>query len=228
METSCQRFRERGDETGDDLARHAADCGECRAWMRARERQVEALRSLARLAAPPELETRIHGGSSSESPRPSAAEPSAQRELEEAAARPGVAAVQGLHRLNAPTVLLRLVSEELVDPERARLRRFAGDLERARAPHELEHRLAAELEPRRTRRLTWVPLATLAAAGLLVWLGPFRGAVGPGSTRDLEIVRVDAGDPRLSPLARDLASAWSGGFAWTGGLDGVQGPRDAR
>jgi hypothetical protein len=126
-------------------------------------------------------------------------------------------ATQARHR--APAVLERLVAEELSDPQAARARRFAGDLERTGAPGALARRLsrsvdAGRSEPLRVVRRRWIPASAVAAAAVLA-LTLFVLRDRPERGRPFT---VHYGRPAApSPLAASLVDGWTGGFLAAGG-----------
>lgn len=144
---------------------HLTRCGECREWVRA-----QVLASLPRLPAPPELDERLLTEYGLESST--------------------VLALQALTSHPAPSVLDRLVAEELEEPALHRTKRFT-DLEKMRAPDQLA--LALERSLRRSTQVRrWIPVfGALAAASLLVWFT--AGGYAPSGNRDgarpFEVVR---------------------------------------
>ena len=225
------------------LEPHIAGCGECRAWVRSVEAQVRLFRSVSPRPAPAELEARVVRRAdvvledrladllSSLPAVPAPAELDARVATDLAEERGGedlapeetlaperLTRQEGLLRSlsiqPAPSVLDRLVAEELAAPERHRVERFTA-LERREAPASLERRLDRSLRWRTARRALAGPLATLAAAGLLVWVAVQGDAVMAGDPpvvesterpRPFRVVRVTRAD-ELSPLARGLMGA---------------------
>lgn len=170
------------------------------------ERALDALRSLARLAPPQQLDVAL------EAPLADAAPPSA----------PG--------RAPAPRVLDRLVNEELVDPAKARVRRHVGGLRRLRAPEDLAPRLAARMRaqaaaaddrpfaglsgPREgsaDRRARWIVVAAMLAV-LAVLPITLRDSEPQVKTRPF-VVEQAAGLDALSPMARSLLDSASSGLS---------------
>jgi len=82
-----------------------------------------------------------------------------------------VQAVRALDQLSAPSVLDRLVEEELARPLEARTARFAGDLEPLRAPRRLDSHVVAHARGRLVARRWLAPAVALAAATVLAWIG---------------------------------------------------------
>jgi hypothetical protein len=218
---------------------HLEACAGCAAWFERQQRIADAIGSLARLPAPAELRTRCASelaaarrerlvggilGTLDRVPAPAGLEQRLRGNFAaqeaEAAAREGRAgdrpllagALAGLARRDVPAVLDRLVSEELADPTAARARRFAGDLERRRAPFELERRVRLRVLGRDGARgllRIFVPVAL--AAGLLAVAAQrwSRDAERKGS--HLEVVELSS-LTELEPVARDLLAALGGGM----------------
>jgi hypothetical protein len=160
-------------ELGETERAHLRACLDCSFWLERTRRVTGALRSLPRASAPGILTDRVFD--------PHPAESGA------------VAAVLGgLSRRTAPTVLDRLVAEELVDPARSRSRRFVGDLERQSVPLALDERVpgpggnaapgAVAARRRRSALLRLVPMIGLAAAVTLMWLSVRPRVGGPDPT----------------------------------------------
>lgn len=144
---------------------HLTRCGECREWVRAR-----ILASLPRLSAPPELDERLP--------------------TECGLASSSVLALQALTSYPAPAVLDRLVAEELEEPALHRTNRFT-DLEKMRAPDQLELALEHSLQRSALVR-RWIPVfGALAAASLLVWFtaGGYTPSGNHDAARPFEVVR---------------------------------------
>ena len=131
-------------------------CAECTAWAQRQVRLTQALGGLERLAAPEQLEDRLF-------------------DTDELDARPTAELLRGLAGGSAPSVLDRLVEEELADPAGQRARRFIGDLERLSAPAALGERLpdvqisAIAEVPRRKSTRMFALVGVAAAACVLVW-----------------------------------------------------------
>lgn len=181
---------------------HAATCAECRAWWERQCRLVSALRSLPRLSAPAELDRR--------------AQP---RELSETCTR---VVLEHLRVLHAPSVLDRLVREEIEGQPGTTVRRFANELERHAAPAALDERLqsvvaddesARDVEaPRapRSRRAWWLAAGGTLAAGLL-GIVAYQSFAGTPRYR-FEVVEIDAAELRAqSPFGFSFANGLTGG-----------------
>lgn len=115
----------------------------------------------------------------------------------------------------APEVLERLLDEELRAPERQRVERFSGSLERLRAPAALAERLGSAVRRRALVRLVLGPLATLAAAGLVVWIAVRRGEPERRPYR-FEVIQASSLEG-IDPMARLLAESLGGGAREPGG-----------
>lgn len=202
---------------------HGATCADCRAWWERQCRLASALRSVARVRAPDELDRRT--------------EP---RELSAACAR---AVLDHLRVLHAPSVLDRLVREEIDGQPGTTVRRFAGDLERHAAPASLDARVrerdfaagrepgaaasaaprerrgeravGAAASPQRGKRAWWVVTSGALAAGLLgIWSYSVLVAPGqrPARSHRFEVVEIDAAQLReQSPFGFGFANGLTGG-----------------
>jgi hypothetical protein len=225
MNPSCQDVRDRlleSDSSASDdasLSAHLATCSECAEFARRarqirvslsqlprveapreldglvvaatqtgfqQERAVAALSSLARLPAPEELPAKLD-----------------RRALEEPTVRP-----------RAPAVLDRLVDEDLRDASAAMARRFAGRLDRRRAPPALRERVeesafsVLRTETNRRNVVGAAALVLLLASGGW-WL---RRHAAPAESADFGFeVRYEAGFGGLDPMARNLLGGLSGG-----------------
>jgi hypothetical protein len=225
------------------------------------DRAVAALAALGRLRAPDALDGRVldrHSpGNTRARHEPSELDAEArehalregeldERELDaldELAERELDAAPPGDEgRLHVPHVLDRLVDEELREPSKALVRRFAGRLPRLSAPAELDervHRMLAtgELAGPRANRWpsanAWMLRAAAlfvlfgAGVGVLVWaLG--RTANNPsGRAQGLLAVRIERvhSAAELTPEARALIGGITGGLSefTVGSSDGENG-----
>lgn len=205
------------------LPEHLAQCAACRDWSRRIGIQAELLASLPKIEAPDALRDAVYGelafselriaravSSLEQCPAP----PALEARVAELLAEGGLAAssIEGLDRARAPTVLERLVDEELAHPQAHRAERFVGGLEPALAPSRLEGRLARWGGTRSSPRLRRLGAAAATlAAGLFLFL-VLRDGRGPGGhERRLPLVPA-SGPEELDPLARGLALAL-GGFA---------------
>jgi hypothetical protein len=171
------------------------------------ERIVRGLQILSRLHAPAALESALFDAGSSALEERNAA-PGDERRGESQAR-----ILRTLDLLQAPSVLDRLVDEELRAPSAHRADRFSGNLERLSAPGVLERRIGSSLRRSNFLRLFAGPVATLAAAGLVVWIS-VRSGQDSAARREysFRVVHVSSLD-ELDPLARTLAETLSGGVA---------------
>ena len=241
---ACERFRSEWlEHVLDEAVRatleapgsHAASCGACAEWLKARRFQVELLGALERRTLPGTLDEAIAADLAGAGDGVNASVEEALRDLPRQSAPAELDALVGadLARLarpqdverdpaanvktlsvldfpQVPAVLDRIVDEELARPGLHRAERFVGNLERVPAPAELDGRVAGLFRTRRIPRLAGV--ATLAAAALVVWLsgGTSEPAAAP---RRLQVVYVDAAEASLSPFAQGLAASLAGGVA---------------
>lgn len=236
MNQACKAFRVEwlGGETG---STHASECPACASWMDSSRRMVAALARLERVPAPVELVARVElelaGDRSRRLQRvlnsfvrrgaPAALDERLSEFLGVNGARvderrgpPKAEVLRALEVHSAPDVLERLLSEELEAPERQRVERFSGTLERMRAPAALAERIGSVVRRRALGRLVLGPLATLAAAGLVVWIAVRRGEPEPRRYR-FEVVQAASLDG-IDPLARALAESLNGGASPPGGV----------
>jgi hypothetical protein len=112
-------------------------------------------------------------------------------------------------------VLERLVDEDLRNSSGALARRFAGRLERQRAPRVLRERLQRSawtlLRPTAARRglFTAAALVVLLVAGGL-W---YERRTAPPQAKDLGFeIRYESGLDAMDPMARALVGGLSGGI----------------
>ena len=222
------RFREGG--TSPEVEAHLASCGACSSFRKRLRAQARALAYLARyLEVPAELDGRVvatlHAGHRQDR---------AARAVETLADRRAPAELEhaveallerpfDLKGQLAPSVLDRLVEEDLRDPQKALAVRMLGVLRRKRAPALLGRRLAASLRSRgpgarkpRSSAAVGALVGLACAASLAVWLGlrgAGDGALGPGggaveSGYDFELVELDPAQPdaklRLARLAAQI------------------------
>lgn len=186
-------------------AGHGATCAACLAWWERQRRLVGALRSLPRLSAPAALDRRTQ-----------------PRELSETCTR---VVLEHLRVLHAPSVLDRLVREEIEGQPGTTVRRFANELERHAAPAALDARVqlagaqadarsaaaqrVAESAPR-SRRAWWFAAGGALAAGLL-GLVTYQSFAGTPRYR-FEVVEIDAAGLRAqSPFGFGFANGLTGG-----------------
>jgi hypothetical protein len=181
MSSPCRDCQERliahaGDRSAfePDLAQHVNACEACASFARRSERQVSALAGLERRVAPVELDGRVvaacHGGHRQER---ATAQLRALNRWSVPAELDARVLDQERERIareasKAPSVLDRLVDEDLRDPPKALAQRFAGRLERLRAPGVL--RVRVERTAGNRFSLGRRRLRVLAAASLLVVL----------------------------------------------------------
>lgn len=201
MDQACQNFRSRwleqvldvGERTG--RATHLDACAGCQAWVGGAHAQITALAQLPRRTAPAQLEQRLFP-----------LEAAALAGTEERARR-----LSELQPQTAPAVLERLVQEELLAPEAARARRFAGDLSRHVPPPSLEQRVFP-LRPsgRPSRRTLSLALCAAAAASVLGLALLFeRDGGGP---RERPFIVHRARPARSHALVAELAEGWTAGI----------------
>jgi hypothetical protein len=229
VERSCKAFRIEwlSDEAAGSV--HPEQCPACARWVLASERVCAALSGLGRASAPAALEQRVElelaGDRSRRLQRvlgslvrrgaPAALELRVADTLgarvprgDEQRGTRKARALRALDVRTAPGVLERLLREELESPERQRVERFSGSLERMRAPAALAERLAAVVRRRALGRLVLGPLATLAAAGLVLWLAVPSEEPAPRRYR-FEVVQASSLEG-IDPMARMLAESLGG------------------
>lgn len=235
MEHACRAFRVEWLSGAAAGTEHATQCSACARWVKSSERIVATLSSLGRASAPPELEGRVRlelGGDRSRrlervlgslvrrgSPEALdlrvADALGASGEGDEERGSRKARALQALDARTAPGVLERLLREELEAPERQRVERFSGTLERLRAPAALAERLGSVIRRRALGRLVLGPLATLAAASLVLWIALRTNEPEPRRYR-FEVVQATSLEG-LDPMARMLAESLGGGAGAAGG-----------
>lgn len=268
MNPACQHYRtdlpERLDGRLDFAAlasssadEHRAQCADCAAWVAGLARLTESLYALPRVAAPKQLDglvvaTLEAGAREARAVRaveglthlhsPETLAETLETELEEGVENslPTNPLPGSEQRLGAPSVLERLVREELAEPEKHTVRRAVGGLERLRAPAELEALVQATLAGQppiaetgrpafkllRAKHLAWAS----AAAAVLLLAGPFgpfelgrlqdsspSGEEPAARTRSFEVVYVRSLND-LDPVARNLVDGVSGGLLTAKGL----------
>jgi hypothetical protein len=237
VERTCKAFRSEwlsGEAAG---SAHPEQCPACARWVFSSERVLAALSSLGRASAPAELERRIElelaGDRSRRLERvlgslvrrgaPAVlelrvADTLGAREVrgDEQSGSQKAQALRALDLQPAPAVLERLLREELESPERQRVERFSGSLERLRAPAALAERLASVVRRRALGRLVLGPIATLAAAGLVIWIAVRSGEPEPRRYR-FEVIQASSLEG-IDPMARLLAESLGGGAFEPGGV----------
>lgn len=229
MEQTCRDYRNEwlGGERG--ALTHAGACPACAAWAHAAERLYAELGSLTRMPAPAELEARAAEELSGDHSRrlarllgsmvrrgaPAALDGRMSALLarrnaigDEARGSHKAQALRALDVHPAPGVLDRLLEEELRDPERQRVERFSGGLERMKAPLALEERLRTSLSRRALTRIVLGPLATLAAAALVVWIALLRED-SPTRPYRFQVIQASSLEG-LDPMARAFAESLGG------------------
>jgi hypothetical protein len=154
------------------LDAHIARCEGCRAWLSRVELHVAALRDLGSVQAPRDLEGRIVASTQAGFRQDRAVQ--ALRDLEPVRMPVDVDKAIWPTGKSAPPVLDRLVDNDLQEQTRGIARRFAGRIERLKAPRTLDARMKSAWAlksawVRARRRSDWRWLA-LAAALLLVVL----------------------------------------------------------
>ncbi len=226
MDDSCRAFRDEWLSAEGVDRSHASLCPDCAHWAYSAGRQREALCGLESLSAPLELEGRVARelagdrsrrleralGSLSRLGAPAlldecVAEMFAGRTGDEERGRQKAQAVRALEVQRAPSVLERLVNEELATPGRQRVERFTGSLEKLTAPPLLAKRIGSSVRRRALVRLVLGPLVTLAAASLVVWF--VVGHVSEPRRRTFQVVQASSLED-LDPLARALAESLGG------------------
>lgn len=209
-------------------------CAECQRWAARLAQREGLLRTLPRMVAPSELDGLSERELESEGRRARAiraleslarveASEELDRAVEELASGPGMGAAMPQR---APSVLDRLVAEELANPVKARVARQLENLPRLEAPVALEQRLARELaEPRPVAKLSAAPrrmrawLAVAAAAIALLSLAPLafegretsNGLQTARAARPFRVERLDS-TRDLSPSARAWLETVSSGM----------------
>jgi hypothetical protein len=226
----CKELRVRlwAGEAEPELASHLASCEACAALAARRAALGRALGALPRVALPSALDgavvASLHAGHREARALFALGRVSRHSAPEELARRVDDELPLGAERgVPAPSVLERLVDEDLRDPARALARRFAGKLSRLSAPACLEQRVAVALarsqaEASRvlasTERSRRIALAGAALALLLlVWAAaPWRALRAPAEPgARIEIVRAHSLDD-LGPTARALVDGLAGGL----------------
>lgn len=149
------------------------------------ERALAHLRTMLREEAPSELEPRLGAGS---------------------------ALLAGAARQHAPSVLDRLVDEDLRDPRKALTRRYLDRLERIGTPEILRSRVARMLAepPRRARRGLFAGAAALLVllAGLWTW-----HVVERSNSRVRYRLEYVDDLSQLDPAAREMLGGLTGGWS---------------
>lgn len=202
-----------------DLAAHLDGCSECTAFAGRTVSLVALVSTLPRRAAPSELAGLVVAATQAGHRQERAvAAFSALSRLPAPAALEVIALDDA--RLDdapigakAPAVLDRLVDEDLRDPAAAISRRFAGRLDRRRAPGVLRARLAGSSWTLRAPRGFRLALPLAASLALLVLASVLilrRGRPGSGGDDEFQFVYESSLDS-MDPMARGLLSGLSGG-----------------
>ena len=224
---ACRQFRsaalDRSAKSSGESGEHAATCAACALWLKRLSGREELIRSLPRVVAPEDLMGRVvasfHAGERQARAvralrglgrveMPADLERAVEARAREAAAQDPLPEIGG--RVEAPSVLVRLIQEELQDPAKARSARFLGSLPRVQAPAELAERLAAELaRPARPALRVGVWVA-FAAALVLAMCAPilFPSAI---KRRPFRVEHSDS-LADLSPFSRALLDTASSGM----------------
>ncbi len=215
------------DAYASSLDAHLSRCAACRRDLARAEVRIAFLRDLARVEAPAEMDGAIVAALQAGARQ--------SRAIRALTALTPFSAPDALARRIAvsrtPAVLDRLVGEDLVDPAKALASRYAGRLERLRAPADLEHRLGSAGPRPATRVLTTV----LLAAGLVLVLGSLvltqvlrprhmgtetagtdsaqaRSGTQAADRGPLLIVEHVDSVRSLDPVAADVLSGFTGGW----------------
>jgi len=214
----------------DRAARPEHACAECERWAARLVQREGLLRTLPRKVAPSDLDGLSERELESEGRRARAVralESLARVDASEELDRAVEALASGTgpqFAQRAPSVLDRLVAEELANPVKARVARQLENLPRLEAPVALEQRLARELaEPRvatkPAARLSRAWLAVAAAAIALLSLAPLAferrdtssGLQTARAARPFRVERLES-TRALSPSARAWLETVSSGL----------------
>jgi len=238
MNSACQRYREElhDPRDGHPTSRHSRACPDCAAYAARAERAVREVGGLERFEAPDELEglvvAALNAGARegravqavsrlARQVLPEELERAVETEAEIAAGLSGpLGRAVDRERVLVPSVLDRLVQEELSDPVKATVRRAVSSLPRQTAPTELDARVhadlllpqAAERSPFLGRRLALVVTSLAAAVLALLVLRPSQGPRVPSFR--LEAATLEDLDS-LDPFAREVVSSLGGGLLST-------------
>lgn len=224
----CSELREsylvRQERTQEPCAfeHHSSECAECGRWLERHRQLVGVLGAVGRYPAPAELDSAVIDelivGTARlvegilELPRLAAPQELEGRIEREIAERSDLGrTLDGLHRHKAPSVLDRLVDEELRDPA-AVTRRMAGSLPRQRGPRDLGERVAQSVASVQRRSFRRIPLVvgSMAAAVVIAFSVPkVMGAESKPEGQRFQMVSVDS-LRGLDPLAQDLLSGLTG------------------
>lgn len=247
MSSACHRFREDLHDAfvaDPEALAHAESCEACAALAARVGRVARAVVELERRAVPAALDglvvAALEAGVREEravravrelererlpEPLPESPEEAVELEAQIAAELRDTELGAGLNteRYPVPSVLERLVREELADPERARVARFVFSLPRRAAPSELEARVHVDLaapaprpiaRPRLGRRLALVGSSLAAGLLAMVLFRPFfLTGSDPDRGRPFRVEAATAEDLQaLDPFARGLIENVGGGM----------------
>lgn len=223
MHPGCREFQERllarhvaSLSHDDELATHIAACAACARFAERVNAVGGALGRLERKPVPAELPGRVvaacHAGHLQER---AAKELSSLGRVEVPAELERKVLGDEERRLHAPFTLERLVDEELRDPSKALVRRFASRLPRFDAPEELFQRVHSSLgrmKPSVEHRVVWriTALATffVVSGGLFTWFG--LRETHAASALTFRVEHVQSGS-ELGPVASELFSGLTSG-----------------
>jgi hypothetical protein len=207
------------------LVPHARECAECAQWLIRHRRLVGVLGALDRYPAPVELDSAVLDelivGTARlvegilELPRLHAPDELGEQLAKDLLGSPALMrALNTLKPLSAPSVLDRLVDEDLRDPA-AVTRRFAGQLSRLSGPRGLAGRLEASLPSASSQRFVRGLLrfgAGGVAAALLVFvtLPLFKSSTNQVPSSRFVVVEVQS-LASLDLLAQNLLTGLTGG-----------------
>lgn len=201
------------------LDAHLVVCSGCSAYLGRAQSHVHSLTGLPRRAVPVELDGLAVAATQAGFRQDRAV--NALLALSQAAMPEEVDLSIWPRGVRAPTVLDRLVDCDLQEQTNGIARRFAGRLERLRAPRALDGRVGSIHEPHRLRRDRFTRrVALVSAALLLVALGALGTLiamgrrtvvpVGPDSGPVIVIERV-ASPAELDPVLQQTFAALVGG-----------------
>jgi hypothetical protein len=231
MPYTCRVFRDRvlshaGDTSAFelDLAQHVSTCTSCAAFAQRVSGQARALRGLAHRAAPDELAGLVVAACNAGHRQARAISALGKLSRWEVPAELDTKVLDEspelpiAERAKAPRVLERLVDEDLHDPPKAIARRFAGRLERLRAPGSLRSRVAGQpVVPLSTSEWTsaWtrarvLTLAGLAAAAVVLIAGGIYWSRAPRYSFD---VVHETSLERFDPVVSSLLGGVTGGLS---------------
>ncbi len=205
------------------LGLHLAECAACRGAFEGMCRTRAALEGLAPVRAPAALDGLVVAATQAGQRQErvlahlrTALRHEAPSRLDVRVGVAGSSLLGEVGRVNAPSVLERLVEEELRDPQHALTRRYVSRLHRLESPVTLRERVQQVLgSPRRTlarRSLLAGAALTVLIAALWGWWAIERAQVRPR----FQVVYVD--DVReLDPFARQMLSGVTGGWSELGG-----------